>query len=118
MHVSLFSLRCVFPSVQTPSNVSAWLFCDYLGDALYLLDLLVYKHHLLYMENGFWVKDRRKITRHYVRDGTFVYDLAALLPTDLLYLRYGLKATIVRVPRLIKVRRVKIVRVLNVLVFA
>ncbi|XP_059083326.1 uncharacterized protein LOC131880663 [Tigriopus californicus] len=96
-------LRFFFPFVQSPDNLFMWLFCDYCGDLVYLLDLLVFKRRLLYMENGFWVKDRRRLTIHYVTKGSFRFDLLALMPTDILYLWFGLHYTIVRIPRLIKV---------------
>ena len=87
------------------SSSSLWicLIFDYLGDAIYLLDLLVYKHRVLYMENGFWVKDKRRLTQHYIREGTFYKDLLAIIPTDMLYLWLGIEATYVRFPRIIKV---------------
>eukprot|EP00095_Tigriopus_kingsejongensis_P000955 snap_masked-scaffold83_size396513-processed-gene-0.1 protein:Tk00955 transcript:snap_masked-scaffold83_size396513-processed-gene-0.1-mRNA-1 annotation:"cyclic nucleotide-gated cation channel beta-1" len=96
-------LRFFFPFTQNADNLFIWLLCDYCGDLIYLLDLLVYKHRLLYMENGFWVKDRRRLTIHYVTKGTFGYDLMALMPTDILYIWLGMRFTIVRFPRLIKV---------------
>ena len=40
-----------------------------------------YKHRLMFIENGFWVRDRAKITQNYIRRGPFIYDLLALLPT-------------------------------------
>ena len=41
-----------------------------------------YKHRLMFMsEDGFWVRDRAKITHNYIRRGPFLYDLLALLPT-------------------------------------
>ncbi len=36
-------------------------------------------------------------------EGTFLWDLLALLPTDLLYLYLGTGCTVVRLPRLIKI---------------
>ena len=57
-----------------------WFIFDYTGDLIYLIDLFVYKHCLMYMENGFWVKDKKRLTRQYVREGTFKLDLLALLP--------------------------------------
>ena len=70
-----------------------WILFDYMGDVIYLLDVAVYKHRLLYMENGFWVKDKRRLTRHYIRDGTFYWDLLALTPSDLLYAWLRMEAT-------------------------
>ena len=55
------------------------------------------------MENGFWVKDKKRLTRQYVREGTFKQDLLSLLPLELLYFVLGVDATYLRIPRLIKV---------------
>ena len=96
-------LRWIFPHVQQESNVVYWLLADYAGDALHLLDVLVFKRRVAFIEDGFWVRDRARITRNYVSKGTFLWDLLALLPTDLLYLQLGLRCTIVRLPRLLKV---------------
>jgi hypothetical protein len=38
---------------------------------------------LRFIENGFWVKNKKRLTRHYIREGTFKYDILALAPTDL-----------------------------------
>jgi hypothetical protein len=48
---------------------------------LYVIDVALYKHRLMFMEGGFWVRDRKKITANYVKEGPFKYDLFALLPT-------------------------------------
>ena len=40
-----------------------------------------------FIENGFWVKNKKRLTRHYVREGTFKYDLLALTPTDLVSIK-------------------------------
>ena len=93
--------RSVFPNEE--ATLWMWFVCDYLGDVIYLLDVMVYKHRLLFMENGFWVKNKRQLTHHYIKDGTFWPDLLALIPSDMLYLWLGIKATYVRLPRLIKV---------------
>ena len=64
-------LRSVFPFALTSKNISFWFTCDYIGDFIYLMDMCFYKHCLMYMENGFWVKDKKRLTRQYVREGTF-----------------------------------------------
>lgn len=84
-------------------RLKSWLVCDYLFDLVYLADLLVFKHRLLFMENGFWVRDRRRITRNYVQQSTFWHDALSLAPTDVFYYWLGPRYTIVRLPRLIKV---------------
>ncbi|XP_040575637.1 cyclic nucleotide-gated channel beta-3 [Lepeophtheirus salmonis] len=94
-------LRAVFP-VQVGAAVWWWIFFDYLGDFIHFLDLVFYKRRVLYMENGFWVKNKKRITAHYVRKGSFKYDLLALLPTDLFYFWFGTNFVILRLPRLFK----------------
>ena len=95
--------RSVFPSGRSSGSFWIWFLFDYLGDAIYFLDLIVYKHRVLYMENGFWVKDKRRLTEHYIKEGTFYFDLLAMTPTDILYVWLGVEATYVRLPRIIKV---------------
>ena len=90
--------RAVFPQ----SNVFYWFILDYLGDFIYVVDVIYYKKRLLYMEDGFWIKERRKLIRHYVRDGHFRYDIVSLLPTDILYMWFGSDFVILRIPRLLK----------------
>lgn len=36
-----------------------------------------------FIENGFWVKNKRRLMKHYIQEGTFKHDLAALIPTDI-----------------------------------
>ena len=96
-------LRYFFPFTQDGARLFFWLFLDYLFDSLYLLDLCLFKHRLMFMEDGFWVQDRPRITRHYVRQRIFWYDLVSVLPTDILYAWLGLRCTIVRLPRMAKV---------------
>ena len=48
-----------------------WLTADYLCDFLYFLDIIVFKHRLIFMERGFWVKDKRKLIRNYIQRGSF-----------------------------------------------
>ena len=71
--------------------LAAWLLFDVVCDSVYLLDLMWYKHRLMFIENGFWVRDRAKITQNYIRRGPFIYDLLALLPTGKKTIIYLLK---------------------------
>ena len=49
--------RYIFCEYQTNQNYHIWFIIDYLVvDLLYIVDILVFKYRLLYMENGFWVK--------------------------------------------------------------
>ena len=40
-------LRAVFPFARTSHHPYLWLFCDYLGDLIYWLDVIVYKPRLM-----------------------------------------------------------------------
>ena len=49
--------RYIFFEYKTEQSFYLWFIADYcLMDMLYIVDILVFKHRLLYMENGFWVK--------------------------------------------------------------
>ena len=98
----MIPLRAIFPFAQTSKNLIPWLVADYTGDLIYLIDMFVYKRRLMFMENGFWVKNKRRLTRQYVREGTFRYDVAALIPLEILYVVFGVDATYLRLPRIIK----------------
>ena len=40
--------------------------------------------------------------RNYVENGSFRYDLMALIPLDILYLKFGVECTLLRLPRILK----------------
>ena len=48
--------RQFFRNYQHEDNITAWLVSDYLADLVYLLDILIIKYRIMFMENGFWVK--------------------------------------------------------------
>lgn len=50
-NVSVIPLRGIFP-YQTPRNVTYWLICDYISDLVYLLDILVFKPRLTFLNSG------------------------------------------------------------------
>lgn len=54
-------LRSAF-HYQTPSNIRKWMTCDYIADVIYLADLLFFKPRVMYLSDGFWIKDS-KLTR-------------------------------------------------------
>ena len=59
-------LRQFFKHYQKPEHLKVWLFLDYLADLIYLLDLVVVKYRIMIMRNGFWVKDKRELSRLYI----------------------------------------------------
>lgn len=58
--------RVSFP-FQTPENTPIWMACDYCCDLIYLLDILFVKHRLIYLYDGFWVKDKTMTRQNYIR---------------------------------------------------
>ncbi|CAH1265128.1 CNGB1 [Branchiostoma lanceolatum] len=96
-------LRQSFP-FQTETNYPVWLFFDYLCDLIYLLDIVVFRHRVRFIEKGDMVYDGKKTRQHYMKSRDFKLDLASLAPFDLLYLQVGLNYPILRLPRLLKIR--------------
>lgn len=58
--------RASFP-FQTPENTPIWLAMDYVCDVIYLLDIIFVKHRLIYLYDGFWVKDKSMTRQNYIR---------------------------------------------------
>ncbi|EAL39479.3 AGAP011459-PA, partial [Anopheles gambiae str. PEST] len=96
-------LRSSFP-YQTPENTKYWIAMDICADVIYLLDILFVKHRLMYLYEGFWVKDKNLTRKNYMRKLQFKMDLLALVPLDLLYLRFGTEHVVFRAPRLLKIQ--------------
>ena len=55
--------RFFFPDYQREGLLVYWLVCDYSCDALCLLDILVFKYRLMFMDKGFWVRDKQVLIR-------------------------------------------------------
>lgn len=65
-----------------------WLACDCFTDLVFLLDVVV-QFRTGYLKQGLMVYNSRKLARHYFRSRSFVMDLTALLPLDLLQIKFG-----------------------------
>ncbi|KAH8305897.1 hypothetical protein KR018_001203, partial [Drosophila ironensis] len=96
-------LRASFP-FQTPENTNIWLTCDFCADIIYLLDVIFFKHRVMYLFEGFWVKNKNLTRKNYMRKLQFKLDLLALLPLELFYLQLGTKAVWLRFPRFFKIQ--------------
>lgn len=59
-------LRSTFP-FQTPENTNVWLTFDYCADAIYLLDIVLVKHRIMFLHEGFWVHDRSLTRKNYMK---------------------------------------------------
>ncbi|ALC41639.1 CG17922 [Drosophila busckii] len=96
-------LRASFP-FQTKENTNIWLACDFCADIIYLLDVVFFKHRVMYLFEGFWVKNKNLTRKNYMRKLQFRLDLLALLPLELFYLKYGTGAVWLRFPRFFKIQ--------------
>ncbi|XP_030559460.1 cyclic nucleotide-gated cation channel beta-1 [Drosophila novamexicana] len=96
-------LRASFP-FQTKENTNIWLACDFCADIIYLLDVVFFKHRVMYLFEGFWVKNKNLTRKNYMRKLQFKLDLLALLPLELFYLKYGTGAVWLRFPRFFKIQ--------------
>ncbi|CAM4319286.1 unnamed protein product [Caretta caretta] len=95
--------RSCFPEVQQ-LHLALWLSLDYLSDLLYLLDIAV-RLHTGFLEQGILVRDRARTARAYLHSAHLPWDVASVLPTDLLYLWLGLRVPAVRANRLLRTPR-------------
>lgn len=96
-------LRTSFP-YQTSENTKYWIAVDICADVIYLIDILFVKHRIMYLFEGFWVKDTDLTRKNYMRKLQFKMDLLALMPLDLLYLKFGTEHVVFRAPRLLKIQ--------------
>ncbi|RMB89583.1 hypothetical protein DUI87_34006 [Hirundo rustica rustica] len=80
-------MGCCFPEVQE-AHTGLWQALDRLSDALYLLDIAVHCH-TGFLEDGILVRDVGRTRRRYLCSWTFPWDVAAVLPTELLCLLPG-----------------------------
>lgn len=59
-------LRSSFP-FQTIENTNVWLAMDFCADVIYLIDVVFIKHRLMYLYEGFWVRDKNLTRKNYMR---------------------------------------------------
>ncbi|XP_050306408.1 uncharacterized protein LOC126743388 isoform X2 [Anthonomus grandis grandis] len=95
-------VRQSFPELQEMIT-TFWLTCDYLSDLVFLLDVGL-QFRTGYLEQGLMVYDSKKLACHYLCSRAFLLDLTALIPLDLLQLRFG-SNPLLRCPRFLKVYR-------------
>ncbi|NXW83604.1 CNGA4 protein, partial [Alopecoenas beccarii] len=95
--------RSCFPALQE-RHTGLWLSLDCMCDGIYLLDIAV-RLHTAFVEDGILVRDRGRIRRRYLHSSAFPWDVAAVLPTDLLCLRLGTALPAVRANRCLRAPR-------------
>ncbi|KAF0768300.1 cyclic nucleotide-gated cation channel beta-1 [Aphis craccivora] len=99
-------LRITFP-YQTPENLWKWMLLDYCTDAINLLDTFVIKPRIMYLKDGFWVRDLKLIEVNYLEKLQSKLDIISLLPADLICLTPGFTSEmlpLMRLNRIIKIQ--------------
>lgn len=94
-------LRSVFP-YQTEDNLNKFLIVDYILDGVYLVDIIVFKSRVCFIEDGQLIEDATLSRKHYMKSLDFKLDCLSLFPLDILYLRFGPKS-LLRFPRMFKI---------------
>ncbi|KTF90551.1 hypothetical protein cypCar_00024092 [Cyprinus carpio] len=84
--------------------VATWLTLDYICDLFYVLDTVI-GFRTGFLEQGILVRDLSLLKKRYMRSSRFKWDIASLLPTDLLYLKLGIHTPLVRVNRFLRTSR-------------
>ncbi|XP_011692932.1 PREDICTED: uncharacterized protein LOC105452995 [Wasmannia auropunctata] len=96
-------VRQSLPELQALAP-NTWLACDGFTDMVFFLDVVV-QFRTGYLEQGLMVYNNRKLAGHYLKSKSFVLDLFALLPLDLLQVNLG-NNPMLRFPRFLKIYRV------------
>ncbi|XP_076270156.1 cyclic nucleotide-gated ion channel subunit B isoform X1 [Rhynchophorus ferrugineus] len=94
-------LRATFP-FQTRDNRVYWMTFDYICDLIYVMDIMLVQPRVKYLNEGFWVTDKKALRQNYIKNKHFKLDLFSLLPLDLFYFLTGPDMVILRLPRICK----------------
>ncbi|XP_061901286.1 cyclic nucleotide-gated cation channel-like [Entelurus aequoreus] len=101
---TLLVVRACFDELQM-RNVMLWLVMDYICDGVYILDIAV-RLHTGFLDQGLMVKDGQRLRETYIRTLQCKLDICSILPTDLLYLTFGVGYTpLLRFNRLLRLPR-------------
>uniref|UniRef100_A0A3B4Y2L0 Cyclic nucleotide gated channel subunit alpha 3 n=1 Tax=Seriola lalandi dorsalis TaxID=1841481 RepID=A0A3B4Y2L0_SERLL len=95
--------RACFNELQN-SYTHLWIFLDYASDIIYYGDTFV-RARTGYLEQGLLVKDSKKLRDNYRTTSQFKYDVISMIPTDLLFLKFGFNNPEFRFNRLCKMPR-------------
>ncbi|XP_030766684.1 cyclic nucleotide-gated cation channel beta-1 isoform X2 [Sitophilus oryzae] len=94
-------LRSTFP-FQTKENRRYWMLFDYTADLIYLMDVILVQPRVKYLNEGFWVTEKKALRQNYINNKHFKLDLVSLLPLDIFYIVTGPDVVLLRFPRLLK----------------
>lgn len=89
-------VRQAFPEFQE-RLAPLWYAADAFSDVVFVLDI-AFQFRTGYLEQGLMVYESRKLARHYFRSKSFLMDIVAVTPLDLVQLRVGV-LPLLRFPR-------------------
>ncbi|CAL1278582.1 unnamed protein product [Larinioides sclopetarius] len=95
-------VRQAFPELQQGWS-TMWYCLDAFSDAVFILDI-AFQFRTGYLEQGLMVCESRKLACHYIKSKSFILDIAAIIPLDLVQLYFG-AIPILRFPRFLKLYR-------------
>ncbi|KAM4629251.1 cyclic nucleotide-gated channel cone photoreceptor subunit alpha [Polymixia lowei] len=95
--------RACFNELQN-TYTKLWIVLDYTSDFIYYTDTFV-RARTGYLEQGLLVKDNKKLRDKYRSTSQFKYDVISMIPTDLLFLKFGFNNPEFRFNRLCKISR-------------
>ncbi|XP_070684018.1 cyclic nucleotide gated channel subunit alpha 1a [Pempheris klunzingeri] len=81
-----------------------WVFLDYSSDIIYVADM-VFRTRTGYLEQGLLIKDKQLLQDRYTSSFQFRLDVVSMLPTDFLYLYFGLDYPEIRLNKLLRIGR-------------
>uniref|UniRef100_A0A671VBN6 Cyclic nucleotide gated channel subunit alpha 3a n=1 Tax=Sparus aurata TaxID=8175 RepID=A0A671VBN6_SPAAU len=96
--------RSCFNELQD-TYTKLWLVLDYTADVIYYADTFVRSRTGQILEDGLLVKDAGKLRSKYRTTSQFKYDMISMIPTDLLFLKFGFNNPEFRFNRLCKISR-------------
>ncbi|CAL8351761.1 unnamed protein product [Boreogadus saida] len=81
-----------------------WVVLDYTSDLIYLLDM-AFRTRTGYLEQGLMIKDKKLLMEQYTTSFQFRLDVVSMLPTDVMYLYFGLDYPEIRLNKLLRIGR-------------
>ncbi|CAI9563965.1 unnamed protein product, partial [Staurois parvus] len=95
--------RACFDELQQ-DYLEVWFVLDYLSDVIYIADMFV-RTRTGYLEQGLLVRDEGKLRDKYKKTLQFKLDVLSIIPTDILYFKFGLNYPELRLNKLFRVAR-------------
>ncbi|ELU02916.1 hypothetical protein CAPTEDRAFT_99982 [Capitella teleta] len=102
-NASVIPLRVSFVTAEEDNLMYWWAF-DYLCDLIYIIDIVLMRVRIRFINNGLVERDRKETRKNYMISQGFRMDCASLIPLDLLYLIPAVNySSLVRIPRVLKI---------------